>query len=264
MRTQRVKAALRRIRPLLIESRKKDLNEADTRNRVERFLEDVLGYDLFKDVSGEEPVEHRAADYAIRINGKPVLIIEIKAIQTKLKDNHVFQVKNYAASKGVQWCVLTNAVEYRLYHIDFSEAVKHDIVFETNVVDDDLNDVAEKIYYITRRSMRKNETQKYWRRKRSLSEEGLLEAILSARVLCAIRRQLQRRSGQRISELDVARGLKRMFAEELYSAYEKLADKLQRKRRRRGPREARVAAPPPVPSKGPSVPPVPPAPSPKV
>lgn len=230
---QRIKAALRKIRPLLVDSRKRDLNEADTRNRVERLLENVLGYDLFKHVSGEEPVEHRAADYAIRLNGKPVLLIEIKSIQTKLKDNHVFQVKNYAASKGIQWCVLTNGIEYRLYHIDFSEAVKHQIVFEANVVDDEINDVAEKMWYLTRRSLGKNEVEKYWRRKRSLSEEGILEAVLSPGVLRAIRRQLQRQSRQRISDTDVARSLKRMFAEELYSAYEKLTEKLGRKRRRR-------------------------------
>lgn len=249
MKTKKLKKAVRKIRRLLVEARKKDLNEADTRNLVEKFLESVLGYNIFKEITAEEAVESKFADYAIKINNRIAMFIEIKSIQTKLKDSHVFQVKNYAASKGVPWCVLTNGIEYRLYHIDFSEAVKHEVVFETNVVDDDPNEVAEKVYYLSRKSLAKNEAEKVWRRQKSLSEQGLLEAILSPRVLRAIRKQVQVQSRQRISEVDMARGLKRMFSEQLYDAYEKLAEKLQRKKRRHRKVSHETAVPAPAATK---------------
>lgn len=224
--------ALKKIRRLLADSRKRDLNEVETKNLVERFFEAVLGYDLFRELSAEEVVERRAADYAVKIGKKVLLLIEIKRIQSRLKNSHVFQLKNYAASKGVRWCVLTNAIDYRLYHIDFSEAVQHQIVFETNLVDDSPSDVASKIYYLTRRGLLRNEIEKYWRRKKSLSEESLLQAILSPRVLRTIRKQIQTHDRQRISELDIARELKRMFSEQLYTVYEKLTKRLQRKKRK--------------------------------
>lgn len=229
---RRAKKALRKLRGLLAGARKKPLNEADTRNLVDKFLESVLGYELVKEVTAEERVEHRAADYAVRINKKLAFLVEIKAIQTRLKDNHVFQVKNYAASKGVPWCLLTNGAEFRLYHVDFSEAVKHQLVFEINIIDDDFRDVVDKISYLTRRSMAKNEVEKLWRRQRSLSEEGLLEALLSPRVLKAMRRHIQAESRERVKELDIARGFRRMFSEQLYEAYERLETRLQRKKRR--------------------------------
>lgn len=228
----RARKALRKLRPLLANARKKPLNEADTRNLVDKLLESVLGYELVKDVTAEEKVEHRAADYAVRISRKLIFLIEIKPIQARLKDNHLFQVKNYAASKGVQWCVLTNGVDYRLYHVEFSEAVKHHLVFEINIVDDDMSDIVEKINYLTRTSMAKNEVEKLWRRQRSLSEEGLLEALLSPRVLRAMRRHIHVESRQRVKELDIARGFRRMFSEQLFEAYEQVEARLHRKKRR--------------------------------
>lgn len=230
---QKIRVALKKIKPLLIDSRKRDLNETETANVVERLIETVLGYDLFKEVSAEEAVGSKAADYAIKLRGKRAFIMEVKRIQSKLKDRHVYQVKNYAANLGVPWCVLTNGIVFRLYHITFSESLRHDLVFEANLVDDPLEGTVAKLWFLTRKGILKKELDAYWRKKRSLSEEGILGAVMSLGVLRAIRREIRKESGETISEVEIARALKRMLAEEMYSQYEKLTKKVRRQRKRK-------------------------------
>ncbi len=74
----------------------------------------LLGYDVQKDMDFEHHVRNRRADIALLFAGVPKLIIETKDLDENL-DHHVNQALDYAFKKGVDWVVLTNGIEIRLY-----------------------------------------------------------------------------------------------------------------------------------------------------
>ena len=74
----------------------------------------LLGYDDQKDMDFEHHVRNKRADIALLFEGKPKLIVETKDLDEDL-DNHIDQALDYAFKKGVDWVILTNGVEIRLY-----------------------------------------------------------------------------------------------------------------------------------------------------
>ena len=54
-------------------------------------------------------------DYVIQRDGKPVMIIEVKAAGKELSHHHWKQLHNYFAALDVDFGVLTNGIEYRFY-----------------------------------------------------------------------------------------------------------------------------------------------------
>lgn len=81
----------------------------------------VLGWDVedvdevhreYKQRSMDNPV-----DYALVLDGKPVLFVEAKGLRENLDDRRwAGQILGYAAVAGVEWVVLTNGDEYRIYN----------------------------------------------------------------------------------------------------------------------------------------------------
>jgi adenine-specific DNA-methyltransferase len=74
----------------------------------------LLGYDVQKDMDFEHHVRNKRADIALMFEGKPKLIVETKDLDEDL-DNHVDRALDYAFTKGVDWVILTNGIEIRLY-----------------------------------------------------------------------------------------------------------------------------------------------------
>jgi len=74
----------------------------------------LLGYDVLKDMDFEHHVRNKRVDIALMFEGKPKLIVETKDLDEEL-DHHIDQALDYAFKKGVDWVVLTNGVEIRLY-----------------------------------------------------------------------------------------------------------------------------------------------------
>src|SRR3989344_677666 len=62
----------------------------------------------------EHYVKNKRADIAILYNGKPKIIIECKSIEQEL-DKHIEQALFYAIKKQVNYVILTNGIEIRLY-----------------------------------------------------------------------------------------------------------------------------------------------------
>jgi hypothetical protein len=56
-------------------------------------------------------------DYGLFRNATPRLFAEAKSVETDLTDRKwILQNVNYANAAGVEWCVLTNGDEYRIYN----------------------------------------------------------------------------------------------------------------------------------------------------
>lgn len=100
--------------------RKGDLKELPTRTIFIDPMLQALGWDVMDPdvVELEYPtIDGKSVDYVLKLNGKPVLFIEAKPLNDPLMDvKSITQVVGYATNAGVEWCVLTNGVTYRIYH----------------------------------------------------------------------------------------------------------------------------------------------------
>jgi hypothetical protein len=133
-------AQLRRFAGAFKDARDRRANESDTVMFVTKFMEDVLGWDSFKgEISKEAQIKDRYCDIALKLNGVIRLLVECKAAGLKgLSDKNIEQAENYASRAGIRWVILTNGIEWRLYHLTFAEGegISHEIVFEANLLDE--------------------------------------------------------------------------------------------------------------------------------
>jgi len=98
------------------------LTESDTIRVLVLPVLEALGWDLqdveevrseYRHASADNPV-----DYALFLHGSPALFVEAKALGVSLDDRKpLLQTLNYANAAGVDWCVLTNGAEWRIYKV---------------------------------------------------------------------------------------------------------------------------------------------------
>lgn len=193
-------ADMKKYVPVIKDGYSKGLNEASTKLYLSQFFGDVLGYDLLADVLPEYGVKGKFADYAIKIDDEIKLLVEVKQVSLRLKEKHLFQLANYAASEGVEWCLLTNSANFDLYHIEFGKPISWTLVFTTNLIDEDFKDTVDKLWYLTKRSLRKKEIEKYWKKQLSLNPTSIAKAIFTYESIRAIRKALRLSTGMLIDE----------------------------------------------------------------
>ena len=106
-------------------------NEAETRSRLERIFESVMGYDIFKHISRECAVKATGdsgdyyCDFSIQTGEgekpKPDILVEIKRVNVDLSVKHLKQVSIYAINNGCEWIILTNGRAWQLHHVAFGQ-----------------------------------------------------------------------------------------------------------------------------------------------
>ena len=115
----RLLRAIEDLRAKLDGLRRRSLNEAATRRIVIEPVLQALGWDMHDpdEVSYEyTTVDGKLVDYALKLNRKPVLLVEAKPLDDPLNDvKAITQVVNYANNEGVAWCLLTNGIRWQVY-----------------------------------------------------------------------------------------------------------------------------------------------------
>jgi hypothetical protein len=192
-----------------------ELNEADTVFHFGNFLCETLGYDRLTDISREFAIRSTYCDYALKIKEKLALLIEIKAMPIQLKDSHLRQTIDYAMNAGVDWCLLTNLKEFQLYHVEFTKPIDMKNVFTVNVLTDDFKNVAEKLFYLSKNSLKKKEIDAYWAKISALSEQNLANALLSADSIRTIKRTIKKNTGANLQDIQIANAIRGLFSDSL-------------------------------------------------
>jgi hypothetical protein len=97
----------------------------------------ALGWDVRDpaEVELEYPtVDGKSVDYAMKINRKPVFLLEAKQLTDPLNDvKSITQVVGYAANDGIEWCVLTNGVRYKIYKASEKASAPEKLLFEMSI-----------------------------------------------------------------------------------------------------------------------------------
>lgn len=92
----------------------------------------LLGYDVFSPsefcpefTADTGTKKGEKVDYAIIINGEPIILVEAKSVNTELNNKHMNQLFRYFTVTKAKFGILTNGLVYRFYS-DLDEANKMD------------------------------------------------------------------------------------------------------------------------------------------
>lgn len=207
----RISSTLKQFQGVLTQQRARDVSESDTVTIVKDLLSELFGYDKYAELTSEHSIRGTYCDLAVKIEGKLAFLIEVKAIGIELKDSHVKQAVDYAANQGCEWVVLTNGIEWRLYHVMFKKPIDKQEVACIDMLKASVRSECdmEKLYLVTREGFTKNAMGEY-RDKKDATSRFMLAAILmnSEAVQSAIRREIRRVSELLVAEEDIVRMLR--------------------------------------------------------
>ncbi len=142
--------------------RKFGLKETQTRTIFINPILQALGWDIHdpREVVEEFPtVDGKSVDYALKINEKPVLLVEAKSLDDPLDDvKGITQIVGYAAIAGIDWCILTNGARWKAYSTREKCPAPEKLLFEVSIDPDDSPDVpvegiTEKMWWFSREGM---------------------------------------------------------------------------------------------------------------
>ncbi len=131
---------------------------------------------------------------AIRVEGKIEYLAEVKAAGMTLNDNHLRQAVNYGVHEGIDWVILTNAIEWKIHKVKFTQPVDHEEVYSFNMAElsarshDDLN----KIFMLCRESVSLDSLTEYHRQAQIMNRFVIAELVQSVNVVATIRREFKR------------------------------------------------------------------------
>jgi hypothetical protein len=204
---QRVRAAVRRYRQPLLGLAARAAYETETRALVRDFLGEALG---FRDEDLDRPpTAAKHADYGLRVGTELVALVEIKRVATRLDAPPRRLLRPTAGTRP--WLVLTNAVEWRLYHLDTvagtpaagSPIIEVDLLGPTTIAKK-----AAVLVHLTRESFERRGIDSLLLAQRALSPDSLSAAVTSVGVLRAIQRELRRKTGQPIDTKAIAQAVR--------------------------------------------------------
>jgi predicted type IV restriction endonuclease len=192
--TTRIVAELKRYQTILADAKRRDISEADTVVIVGDMLADVLGYDKYQEVTAEFAIRGTYVDLAVRVGRDIRFLVEVKAIGCELKDNHVKQAIDYGANQGIEWAVLTNGMQWRIYKIMFKQPIEKVLVFETDLATLNLrdDDAIECIGTLSREGFTQSSMDALAQQKQATNKFTVAAILLSDPVIMMARRELRR------------------------------------------------------------------------
>lgn len=193
---ERIIAGIKRYQPILESAKTRDVGEADTVTIVKDMLADVFGYDKYSDLTSEYAIRGTYCDLATKIDGTLQTLIEVKAIGLDLKDQHVKQAVDYAANQGVDWVLLTNGQQWRVYHVIFAKPIGQELIVDLNfcAMSSRSNADIEKLYLWCKEGWQKSVLGEYKDRKEALSRFAIGAILQSEPILSVLRRELRKLS----------------------------------------------------------------------
>ncbi len=209
-----IRKPLKKYHPHLVRAAEENLNEADTVQRLIKVFEDVLGFDPMSDISRETAIKDRFVDVALKVDGTVRLLVEAKSAATVLRHKHIEQAQNYAANGNIRWVLLTNGLQWQLYHLSFEEGIESSLAFSVDLAAGVDDKGASLIALLHRQALKKGELDDYWEHRIALSPASIGRALFTEECLKFIRREIRRREGVSIDEEDLAEAVHGMLSSE--------------------------------------------------
>lgn len=192
---ERLVAGLKRMVPIIIQQKDRDVSESDTVTLVKDLMADVFGYDKYAELTSEHAIRGTFCDLAVKIDAKVVELIEVKSAGSVLDDRHVKQAIDYGSNLGVEWVILTNASVWRVYQVIFAKPIDKRLLCEVDITTLDLKkeESIERLYLLSKEGFLKGAHAEL-RDRQDATSRYLLAALLTRNdsVIGVIRRELRR------------------------------------------------------------------------
>jgi hypothetical protein len=172
----------------------KDVSEADTVTLVKDILSYCFGYDKYQELTSEQQIRGTYCDLAVKIDGKIKYLIEVKAAGVGLNDAHLRQALAYGVNQGIEWVVLTNAIEWRLYRIKFGQPIDHEEVSAFNLLDVSTkkDEDLRKMFLLCREGLGSDAMGAYHQHTQILNRFTIAQLILTEPVVLSVRKELKK------------------------------------------------------------------------
>lgn len=194
-RSKDLLVGLQQILPTIHDAREKKANESNTRMILDRIFIDVFGYKI-DEVKAEQEIQGRRADYVLSTGETDAIVVEVKKIGMVLKDKQIFQATSYGAYSGIRWVLLTNLVQWNVYHVSMGDKVDANLVFSIDLNYGVTQQDADFLVLLSRYGLsRKGLMEKAWAEANALSENSIVSSILTDDVISKIRLVVKRDRG---------------------------------------------------------------------
>jgi hypothetical protein len=230
----RLAQQLKKYQAIILDARKRDINESDTGLIVVDMMCDVFGYKKIEEITSEHAIKSTFADLAVRVGNAVRFLVEVKAINIELKESHVTQVVNYAANLPADWVILTNGARWQAYKVNFNKPIAGTLVLDIdlckiNLKDDDISDLFGGL---SREVFTPDSMSQMFKAKQAMSKYSIAQLLLSEPVVGMVRRELRKLADGLNPDIDTVRGVieEQVIKRELIEADEaKIAAKAVKK-----------------------------------
>lgn len=190
---ERIREGLKRFQPIVESAKIRDVNESDTVVLLTGILSDILGYDKYTEITTELSIRGTYCDLALKVDNKILLLLEAKSVGIELKEQHVKQAVDYAANKGIEWVVLTNAVTWKVFKIVFTKPIQNILVCDINFLNLSTKGTDDLEYFglLSKEGVLKSSLEDYYTQKQATGRFLIGNLICEEPILNAIRKELK-------------------------------------------------------------------------
>lgn len=190
----RLQATLKTFQAVAESHKKRDVSEADTVTLVKDILADSFGFDKYNELTSEQQIRGTYCDLAVKIDGKIKYLIEVKAAGIDLNDSHLRQAQNYGANEGIEWIVLTNAVEWKLYRIKFGQPIDVEDITAFNILNINVKneDDLTKLFLLCREGLTSDAMDEFHQLAQLVNKYVIGQILQTEPILSAVRKEMRR------------------------------------------------------------------------
>lgn len=190
----RLAAGLKKYQRIVRQIAERDVSEADTVTVIKDMLSEIFGYDKYAELTSEQQIRGTFCDLAIRVEGKVHYLAEVKSAGTSLSENHLRQAVNYGANEGIEWIILTNSVQWRIFRIKFGQPIDWDEVCSFNITELSLRsqDDIEKLAMLCRENVSTDALDAFHKQAQIVNRFVIAELLQADQIVTSIRREIRK------------------------------------------------------------------------
>ena len=209
---ERLRAGLRRFKPLLKAAREREASRADTATLALDLLSDLFGFDRYSEVTSE--LDNREAVYyfAIRPGGSLAMLIRVSPICAAPDDRYLVATAQHALLHGFEWIVLTNGIGWQVHHVENMGGTMPEtpivLAFDLSHMQPGRDAHLETLFLLTREGHQSAGLDHFRLRLEVTNRHYLGAMMLSDAVVAAVRRELRKLNpGLQITPLEIRENL---------------------------------------------------------
>lgn len=192
--TDRIVNNLKRFQSILSDAKDRDISESDTVVILGDMLAELLGYKKYVEITTEFAIRGTYVDLAVKVGNDVRFLIEAKAINVDLKDNHIKQAIDYGANHGIEWVVLTNGAIWQVYKIHFKQPIDKSLIFEVDLMKTTAKNqqLMECFGTLSREGFTQSSMTAFFQQQQATSKFSLAALLTTDNVLTALKKELKK------------------------------------------------------------------------